>query len=59
MLSLQNFTKNGSHGWGDVFVSDIHVRRSVVTSAVDRHCFFFFFFGIIYPNQMIEMAQSV
>jgi len=21
MLSLQNFTKNSSHGWGDLFVS--------------------------------------
>jgi len=30
MLSLQNFTKNISHGWGDLFV-----RRSIVTSAVE------------------------
>jgi len=44
MLSLPNFTKNSSHGWGDLWVSDIHVRRSVVTSAVDWHCEIYFFF---------------
>jgi len=35
---LQNFTKNSSRGWCDLFVSDIHVRSSVVTSAVDWYC---------------------
>ncbi len=35
MLPLLNFTKNSSHGRSDFFVSDIHVRGSVVTSAVD------------------------
>jgi len=39
------FTKNSSHGWGDLFVSDIHVRRSVVTSAVDWHCGILWIFG--------------
>jgi len=28
MLSLQSFTKNSSHGWGDLFV--YNVRRSVL-----------------------------
>jgi len=51
MLSLQNFTKNSSHGWGDLFVSDIHVRRSVVTSAVDWHCeIYWIFWGHNIPN---------
>jgi len=35
MLSLQNFTRNSSLGRGDLFASDIHVRNSVVTNAVD------------------------
>jgi len=41
MLSLQNFSKSSSHGWGDLFVSDVHVRKSVVTSAVDLQVDFF------------------
>jgi len=38
--------------WGDLFVSDIHVRRSVVTSAVDRHCeiLWIFFFLPLYTS---------
>jgi len=35
ILACKISPKKKSHGWGDSFVSDIHVRRSVVTSAVD------------------------
>jgi len=53
MLSLQNFTKNSSHGWGDLFDSDIQSKCCWLTlwHLVD--------FGIIYLNQTIDMPQSV
>jgi len=61
MLSLQNFTKNCSDGWGGViylFLTSMleevlwPVLLLTLWNLVD-------FLGIIYINQMIEMAQSV
>jgi len=45
--------KNSSHGWGDLFDSDIQNKCCWLTlwHLVD--------FGIIYLNQMIDMPQSV
>jgi len=37
VIIVDPYRQHSKHCWGDLFVSDIPVRRSVVTSAFDWH----------------------